>query len=47
MYTPASHKLVWRGVARKTLDPNASDEKRQKNLDRAVTKLMKNYPPPK
>ena len=47
MYTPANHKLVWRGVASKTLDPKASPEKRQKNLDKAVAKLMKNYPPPK
>jgi hypothetical protein len=47
MYTPANHSLVWRGVARKTLDPDAKAEKRQKNLNKAVTKLMKNYPPPK
>jgi hypothetical protein len=39
--------LVWRGVASKALDPKASPEKRQKNLDKAVAKLMKNYPPPK
>jgi hypothetical protein len=47
MYTPASHKLVWRGVARKTLHPDANDGKRRKNLDKAVAKLIKNYPPPK
>jgi hypothetical protein len=47
MYTPVNHKRVWRGLARKTLDPNANAEKRQKNLNKAVTKLMKNYPPPK
>ena len=46
MYTPANHHLVWRGVASKTLDPKAKPEKRQKNLNKAVTKLMKNYPPP-
>jgi len=45
MYTPANHNLVWRGVANKTLDPNASPEKRQKGLNKAVAKLMKNYPP--
>jgi len=45
MYTPANHHLVWRGVASKTLDPNANPEKRQKNLNQAVMKLMKNYPP--
>jgi hypothetical protein len=39
--------LVRRGVASKALDPKATPEKRQKNLDKAVAKLMKDYPPPK
>ena len=47
MYDPANHNLIWRGVASKTLDPKAKPEKRQKNLNKAVAKLMKNYPPPK
>jgi hypothetical protein len=47
MYAPANRHLVWRGVATKTLDPNANAEKRQKNLDKAIAKLMKNYPPQK
>jgi len=47
MYDPANHDLIWRGVASKTLDLKATPEKRQKNLNKAVTKLMKNYPPPK
>ena len=46
MYDAAKHELVWRGVASKTLDPKAKPEKRQKNLNKAVAKLMKNYPPP-
>jgi hypothetical protein len=45
MYDSANHSLVWRGVVSKTLDPKAKPEKRQKNLDKAVAKLMKNYPP--
>jgi len=45
MYDAAKHELVWRGVASKTLNPKAKPEKRQKNLDKAVAKLMKNYPP--
>ena len=45
IYTPADHHLVWRGVASKALDPKAKPEKRQKNLDKAIAKLMKNYPP--
>ena len=46
MYDPANHHLIWRGVASKSLDPKASAEKRQKNLEKAVSKLMKDYPPP-
>ena len=46
MYDPANHHLIWRAVASKTLDPKASPKKRQKNLNKAVTEFMKNYPPP-
>jgi len=46
MYAAAPHQLVWRGVASKTLDAKAKPEKQQKNLAKAVTKLLKNYPPP-
>ena len=45
MYDSAGHSLVWRGVASKTLDPEAKPDKRQKNLTKALTKLFKNYPP--
>jgi hypothetical protein len=45
MYDSANHSLVWRGVASKTLDPKAKPEKQAKNLDKAVAKLLKNYPP--
>lgn len=45
MYDSANHDLIWRGVASKTLDLKAKPEKRQKNLDKAVAKLLKNYPP--
>ena len=45
-YDPADKLLVWRGSATKTLDARASPEKRQKNIDKAVTRLLKNFPPP-
>jgi Domain of unknown function (DUF4136) len=45
MYDSANHDLVWRGVASKTLDPKAKPEKQQKNMAKAVKKLLKNYPP--
>lgn len=46
MYDSKNHDLVWRGVVSKTIDPEAKPEKQEKNLNKAVTKLLKNYPPP-
>jgi hypothetical protein len=46
MYDSAKHNLVWRGVASKTIDEKAKPEKQQKNLAKAVNKLLKNFPPP-
>ena len=45
-YDRAAKQLVWRGRATKTLDPKAKPEKREKNLTKAVAKLLKKYPPP-
>lgn len=45
MYDSAQKQLVWRGVATKTLDPKAKPDKKQKNITKAVQKLLKNYPP--
>jgi hypothetical protein len=47
MYDSANKRLVWRGKVSKTLDPTAKPDKRQKNLDKAIDKLLKNYPPKK
>ena len=46
MYVPAEKKLVWRGSATKTIDTRANPEKQQKNLTKAMAKLLKNFPPP-
>jgi uncharacterized protein DUF4136 len=46
MYASGQKSLVWRGTASKTLDTKAKPEKQQKNLTKAVAKLLKNYPPP-
>lgn len=46
MYDAAKKELVWRGMVSKTLDPNAKPDKQQKNLNKAIAKLFKNYPPP-
>lgn len=40
------HLLVWRGIVSKTIDTNAKPDKQQKNLTKAIAKLLKNYPPP-
>jgi len=45
MYDSAQKQLVWRGVATKTLDPKAKPEKKEKNITKAVSKLLKNFPP--
>jgi len=47
IYDSANHDLVWRGIASKTIDEKAKPEKQQKNLDKALKKLFKNYPPEK
>jgi hypothetical protein len=45
MYDAAAKTLVWRGLASKQMDTKAKPEKRQKNLDKGMAKLLKNYPP--
>src|SRR5262245_16371814 len=39
--------LVWRGTASDTLNPEASPEKKEANLQEAMAKLLANFPPPK
>jgi hypothetical protein len=46
MYDPTTKQLVWTGNATKTIDPSSNQEKNQKNLNKAMAKLLKNYPPP-
>ena len=45
MYDPATKQLVWTGTATKTLNPSGNQQKNVKSLDKAVQKLLKNYPP--
>jgi len=44
-YDPGTKQLVWTGRATKTIDPSKNQEKNQKNLDKAMAKLLKNFPP--
>ena len=45
MYDPSTKQLVWTGRATKTVDPGSNQEKNQKNLDKSIAKLLKDYPP--
>jgi hypothetical protein len=46
MYDSKDKDLVWRGLASKTINPKAKPDKQEKNINKAVAKLLKNYPPP-
>ena len=45
MYDAAAKELVWKGLASKTISNEKDPEKRQKNLVKAMTKLLKDFPP--
>jgi hypothetical protein len=38
-------QMVWRGLGTKEIDTNAKPEKRENNINKAVEKIFKNYPP--
>jgi len=46
IYDAKADKIIWRGLASKTIDKKAKPDKQQKNLAKAAEKLLKNYPPP-
>ena len=46
MYDVATKKQVWRGEATKTLDPPKDPNKLNQKIEKAMAKLLKNYPPP-
>ncbi len=45
MYDPTTKELVWTGSATKAINTSGDQKKIQKNLDKAMRKLLKNYPP--
>lgn len=45
LYDPARKQLIWRGDASKTIDLKKDPDKNYKNLQKAMAKLFKNYPP--
>jgi hypothetical protein len=46
MYEPGTKSLVWTGSATKEIDTNAKQDKIEKNLNKGMAKMLKNYPPP-
>jgi hypothetical protein len=44
MADPETKSIIWRGVASKDLDANASPEKRDKGVNKAVAKMFEKYP---
>jgi len=46
MYDAAAKQQIWRGAASKTLGSGKNPEKVQKNINKAMEKLFKKYPPP-
>ncbi len=44
-YDPASKQLLWRGEASKTLNPSKDPQKNQERLNKAMAKLLKDFPP--
>lgn len=46
IYDRANKNQVWRGSASKTLGSGKDPEKIRKNLNKAMAKLFKKYPPP-
>jgi hypothetical protein len=45
LYDPARKQLIWRGDAIKSIDLQKHPDKNYKNLQKAMTRLFKNYPP--
>jgi len=46
MYDAAKKQQVWRGAASKTLGSGKDPRKVEKNINKAMAKLLKKYPPP-
>ena len=45
LYDPTKKQLIWRGDASKTIDIKRDPDKNYRNLQKAMAKLFKNYPP--
>ena len=41
-----SKNVIWRGVGKGALERNPTPEKREKNINKAVEKILESFPPP-
>jgi hypothetical protein len=46
-FDPATKSLVWRGEGAKTIDPSSNPQKNQERMQKAIAKILKNFPPGK
>ena len=46
VYDSANKKEIWRGDVTKAISPSNNPQKNQERLEKAMTKLLKNFPPP-
>ncbi len=47
IFDAAKNRLVWWGVLPNAIDADANPDKKQKHMDKAVEKLLRDYPPQK
>jgi len=45
VYDTGAQKLLWKGIATKTLNPSKDPQKNQDRLNKGVAKLLKDFPP--
>lgn len=46
-FDPATKSLVWRGEGTKTIDPSSNPQKNMERMQKAIAKIMQNFPPKK
>ena len=45
MVDAKTKQMAWRGLGTKEIDTNAKPDKREENINKAVEKIFRNYPP--
>lgn len=47
IYDAKAQQLIWKGESTKTIDPSKNPQKNQENIQKAMNKLLKDFPPQK